>query len=83
MRYEMGLYIPEDILHSDRRENLKSHRCFVSVYISALQILLFRLSCNNYETYIAGKASALHSDICTATVGTENKTELAFGSRHS
>jgi hypothetical protein len=25
VRYEMGFYIPEDILHSRRRENLKSY----------------------------------------------------------
>jgi hypothetical protein len=25
MRYELGFYIPEDILHSHRRENLKSY----------------------------------------------------------
>jgi hypothetical protein len=24
-KYELGFYIPEDILHSDRRENLKSY----------------------------------------------------------
>jgi hypothetical protein len=25
VRYELDFYIPEDILHSDRRENLKSY----------------------------------------------------------
>jgi hypothetical protein len=25
VRYELGFYIPEDILHSDRREDLKSY----------------------------------------------------------
>jgi hypothetical protein len=28
VKYELGFYIPEDdILHSDRRENLKSYMC--------------------------------------------------------
>jgi hypothetical protein len=33
VRYELGFYIPEDdILHSHRRENLKSHIVFASVF---------------------------------------------------
>jgi hypothetical protein len=28
MRYELGIYIPEDILHSDSGEPLKSSRVF-------------------------------------------------------
>jgi hypothetical protein len=31
LRYELGLYMPEDdILHSDRRENLKSYIALTS-----------------------------------------------------
>jgi hypothetical protein len=34
VRYELVLYIPEDaILHSHRRENLKSYTEFVPLYI--------------------------------------------------
>jgi hypothetical protein len=32
VRYELGSYIPEDILHSHRRENLKSYFCFWVTY---------------------------------------------------
>jgi hypothetical protein len=40
VKYELGFYIPEDdILHSDRRENLKPHTLITS---SALVVSLFQ-----------------------------------------
>jgi hypothetical protein len=34
VKYELGFYIPEgDILHSDRRGNLKSHTVVLSIQI--------------------------------------------------
>jgi hypothetical protein len=43
VKYELGFYIPEDdILHSDRRENLKAYITFV-VCPSHFTYLLFLL----------------------------------------
>jgi hypothetical protein len=40
VKYELGFYIPEDdILHSDRRENLKSYRMILlKVFLSVPNI---------------------------------------------
>jgi hypothetical protein len=46
VKYELGFYIPEDtILHSHRRENLKSNRNNKIFLIKRLDIILCPTSC--------------------------------------
>jgi hypothetical protein len=45
MRYELGFYIPEDdILHSRRRENLKSYN--LQEFVRLIKIPLMVSKCN-------------------------------------
>jgi hypothetical protein len=40
VKYELGFYIPEDILHSHRRENLKSYNVSLRFHYAFFQSLL-------------------------------------------
>jgi hypothetical protein len=41
VRYELGFYIPDDILHSHRRENLKSYMPYILIHKTILLIFKF------------------------------------------
>jgi hypothetical protein len=55
VKYELGFYIPEDdILHSDRRENLKSYKLqnynAIHTFSKLLNILYIQFMIRNFIT---------------------------------